>query len=325
MPFHTQMDLIARYKRMQGYNVFYPWGFDDNGIATELYVKNETGVDPKDVGRERFIELCLEESKNLEEDLERKWKRVGTFPDYSIFYRTIDERSRRTSQRSFIELYKMGREYRKESPTLWCPHCETAISQVETDDIEKEGMFNNIIFDLDDGGQLTISTTRPELLPACVAVFVHPEDEENADLIGKKARIPIFGQEVPIIEDEKVDMETGTGVVMCCTFGDQTDIDWWYTHDLPLRIAIDETGHMTDVSGEYSGLDVYEARRRILKDLGDQGYLADQWEITHDVNVHERCDTPSNFSSQNSGSSNTWISVIDTLRRERNLTGSRNT
>ncbi len=292
---YTQMDLIARYKRMQGYNVFYPWGFDDNGIATELYVKNETGVDPKDVGRERFIELCLEESKKLEEDLERKWKRVGTFPDYSIFYRTIDERSRRTSQRSFIELYKMGREYRKESPTLWCPHCETAISQVETDDIEKEGMFNNILFDLKDGGQITISTTRPELLPACVAVFVHPDDKENAHLIGQKAVIPIFGQEVPIIEDDKVDMETGTGVVMCCTFGDQTDIDWWYTHDLPLRIAIDETGHMTDKSGEYVGSDVYEARRMILEDLKKEGYLGEQWDITHDVNVHERCDTPIEF------------------------------
>ncbi|MFO7792146.1 MAG: valine--tRNA ligase, partial [Candidatus Saliniplasma sp.] len=275
--------------------VFYPWGFDDNGIATELYVKNETGVDPKDVGREKFIDLCLKESKKLEDDLERKWKRVGTFPDYDIFYRTIDERSRKTSQRSFIELYNMGREYRKEAPTLWCPHCETAISQVETEDLEKGGLFNNITFDVKEGGHLTISTTRPELLPACVAVFVHPDDKQNSHLIGKTAIVPLFEQEVPILEDDKVDMETGTGVVMCCTFGDQTDIDWWYAHDLPLRIAIDETGHMTDKADEYSGLDVHEARKQILEDLKYSDKLGEQWEITHDVNVHERCDTPIEF------------------------------
>ncbi|MGM0404849.1 MAG: valine--tRNA ligase [Thermoplasmatota archaeon] len=292
---YTQMDMIARYKRMKGYNVFYPWGFDDNGIATELYVKNETGVDPKDVGREKFIDLCLKESKKLEDDLERKWKRVGTFPDYDIFYRTIDERSRKTSQKSFIELYKMGREYRKEAPTLWCPHCETAISQVETEDLEKGGSFNDITFDIKEGGHLTISTTRPELLPACVAVFVHPDDKQNSDLIGKTAIVPLFEQEVPILEDEKVDMETGTGVVMCCTFGDQTDIDWWYAHDLPLRIAIDETGHMTEKAEEYSGLGVHEARKMILDDLKSVDKLGEQWEITHDVNVHERCDTPIEF------------------------------
>ncbi len=292
---YTQMDMIARYKRMRGYNVFYPWGFDDNGIATELYVKNETGVDPKDVGRERFIELCLEESKKLEDDLQRKWKRVGTFPDYSIFYRTIDERSRKTSQKSFIELYKLGREYRKESPTLWCPHCETAISQVETDDIEKKGTFNNITFDLVDGEQFTISTTRPELLSACVAVFVHPDDEKNSHLVGKRAIVPLFDHEVPILEDDRVDMETGTGIVMCCTFGDQMDIDWWYSHDLPLRIAIDETGHMTDKSGVYSGLDVYGARERIIQDLKKANKLGKQWKILHSVNVHERCDTPIEF------------------------------
>ncbi|MFW6141009.1 MAG: valine--tRNA ligase [Candidatus Saliniplasma sp.] len=292
---YTQMDMIARYKRMQGYNVFYPWGFDDNGIATELYVKNETGIDPKDVGREKFIELCLEESKKLEENLERKWKRVGTFPDYDIFYRTIDERSRKTSQKSFIELYEMGREYRKEAPTLWCPHCETAISQVETEDMEKEGKFNNIFFDIKEGGHLIISTTRPELLPACVAVFVHPDDEQNSHLIGKTAVVPLFGQEVPILEDDKVDMETGTGVVMCCTFGDQTDIDWWYAHDLSLRIAIDETGHMTDEAGDYSSLGIHEARQKIIEDLKSADKLGEQWDITHDVNVHERCDSPIEF------------------------------
>ncbi|MFW6040439.1 MAG: valine--tRNA ligase [Thermoplasmatota archaeon] len=292
---YTQMDIIARYKRMRGYNVFYPWGWDDNGIATELFVKNETGISPKEVGREKFIELCLETSKGLEDKLERKWKRIGTSADYNYFYRTIDERSRKTSQKSFIDLYKMGREYRKKAPTLWCPHCETAISQVETEDEEKEGLFNNIHFELEDGEELTISTTRPELLPSCVAIFVHPDDERSDKLVGKNAKVPLFEQEVPIFEDEDVDMEKGTGIVMCCTFGDQTDIDWWYTHDLPLRIAIDENGKMTELAGKYSNMDIEEAREKIIEDLKEAGKLGEQWEIVHDINVHERCSTPIEF------------------------------
>ncbi|MBS3789725.1 MAG: valine--tRNA ligase [Candidatus Thermoplasmatota archaeon] len=292
---YTQMDIMARYKRMRGYNLFYPWGWDDNGIATELFVINETGVDPREVGRKKFRDICIEESEKLEENLERKWKRIGTSADFDLFYRTIDERTLKTSQKSFIDLYERGREYRKEAPTLWCPHCETAISQVETEDMKKEGRFNNIYFALKDGGELVISTTRPELLPACVAVFVHPEDEEHNHLAGRKAEVPLFGQEVPIYEDEEVDMDTGTGVVMCCTFGDQADIDWWYAHDLPLRIAIDETGYMTDVADEYEGMHVEEAKEKIIEDLEKAGKLSEQWDITHDVKVHERCDTPIEF------------------------------
>ncbi len=292
---YTQMDIIARYKRMQDYNLFYPWGWDDNGIATELFVMNETGVDPKEVGRKKFRDICMEESEKLEEKLERKWKRIGTSADFDLFYRTIDERTLKTSQKSFIDLYEMGREYRKEAPTLWCPHCETAISQVETEDMEKEGIFNNIHFSVEEDQEVVISTTRPELLPACVAIFVHPDDEEHRHLVGKKAEVPLFGQEVPIFEDEDVDMETGTGVVMCCTFGDQADIDWWYAHDLPLRIAIDETGYMTDVAQDYEGMHVDEAKEKIIEDLKEAGKISKQWEITHDVNVHERCDTPIEF------------------------------
>lgn len=292
---YTQMDIMARYKRMQGYNLFYPWGWDDNGIATELFVINETGANPKELGRKKFRDICIEESEKLEEKLERKWKRIGTSADFDLFYRTIDERTLKTSQKSFIDLYEMGREYRKEAPTLWCPHCETAISQVETEDMEKEGKFNNIHFSINEDEEVMISTTRPELLPACVAIFVHPDDEENKHLVGKTAEVPLFGQEVPIYEDEDVDMETGTGVVMCCTFGDQADIDWWYAHDLPLRIAIDETGYMTEVADEYEGLHVDEAKEKIIEDLKEAGKISKQWEITHDVNVHERCDTPIEF------------------------------
>ncbi len=140
--------------------------------------------------------------------------------------------------------------------------------------------------------EFVISTTRPELIPACVSVFVHPDDEENQDLVGETATIPIFGHEVPIIADERVDMEKGSGVVMCCTFGDQNDIEWYQAHDLPLRVAIDESATMTDLAGDYEGMSTEEAREAIVEDLDEAGHLRDRWEITHAVGVHERCDTP---------------------------------
>jgi len=163
------------------------------------------------------------------------------------------------------------------------------------EDDERGSHFNDIAFELvgEDAPreEFVISTTRPELIPACVSVFVHPDDEENRDLVGETARIPLFGHEVPIIEDERVDMEKGSGVVMCCTFGDQNDIEWYQAHDLPLRVAIDESATMTDLAGPYEGMSTEEAREAIVEDLDDEGTLRDRWEISHAVQVHERCDT----------------------------------
>ncbi|MFB6204589.1 MAG: valine--tRNA ligase, partial [Candidatus Nanohaloarchaea archaeon] len=221
---------------------------------------------------------------------------LGESMDWDNTYKTIDREVQKISQLSFIDLYEKGREYREESPAIWCPDCETAISQVEMEDMEEQSHFNDIEFDLATGhGSLTISTTRPELLPACVAVFVHPEDEANSHLVGEKAEVPLFGYEVPILEDERVDMDTGSGVVMSCTFGDQTDIEWYQAHDLPLRLAIDETGTMTELAGDYEGLSTEEARERIVEDLESEGKLLDRWEIEHSIKVHERCDEPIEF------------------------------
>lgn len=331
---YNQMDFTARYKRMRGFNLFYPFGFDDNGLPTERFTEKAVGVRLQDVGRQEFIRLCLAETKKGEEAMERSWRRIGTSCDWSLVYRTIDKPVVKVSQESFLELYAAGRAYRAERPGIWCPECATAIAQVETEDKVLPSTFNDIAFDLvnDLGmsertthsqhlvtrrhvpgpeanskprevivynqgaeGKLVISTTRPELIPACVAIFVHPDDERTRHLIGRNARVPIGGAIVPILTSDKVDKETGTGVVMNCTFGDQTDIDWWAANNLPLRTMIGPKGTMTDAAGKYAGQSVSHARDHILQDLNREGRLLHQKHIEHTVNVHERCGTPVEF------------------------------
>jgi valyl-tRNA synthetase len=292
----TLQDFVARFQRMANGEVFFPFGYDDNGIASERLTEDELGIEHSNFERREFQRKCREVCAEYEADFTEKMQALGVSIDWGHTYQTIEPRVQRISQRSFIDLYEQGREYRRRAPTIWCPDCATAISQVETEDDERGSHFHDIEFDVVDSDEaFTISTTRPELLPACVSVFVHPDDDENEHLVGQQARIPLFGQEVPIIEDERVDMETGSGVVMCCTFGDQTDIEWYQAHDLPLRIAIDETGTMTEQAGEYEGMGSDEAREAIVADLDETGALLDKRAITHSVNVHERCDTPVEF------------------------------
>ena len=293
-------DIVARFTRMQGEEVFYPFGYDDNGIASERLTESELDIRHQEFSRREFQQKCREVCAQYEDEFTENLQSFGFSIDWDNTYRTIEPRVQRISQLSFIDLYEQGKEYRKRAPAIWCPECETAISQVETEDDEQHSHFHDIEFgvaDADTAGQdaFTISTTRPELLPACVAVFVHPDDEENQNLVGESAEVPLFGHEVPIIADERVDMETGSGLVMCCTFGDQTDIEWYQAHDLDLRVAIDESGHLTDVAGEYEGMSSADAREAIVSDLDDTGALLDRWEITHTVNVHERCGTGVEF------------------------------
>ena len=289
-------DTVARYSRMREKEVFFPFGYDDNGIASERLTEDELGIRHQDFERREFQRKCREVCREYEDEFTEKMQELGVSIDWDNTYRTIEPRVQRVSQLSFLDLYEKGREYREKAPAIWCPECETAISQVETEDDERDSHFHDIAFGLVDSDEsFTISTTRPELLPACVAVFVHPDDEANEYLVGESAEVPLFGQEVPIIADERVDMETGSGIVMCCTFGDQTDIEWYQAHDLDLRIAIDESGHMTEEAGEYEGLSSAEARESIVSDLDDAGALLDRRAITHTVNVHERCGTPVEF------------------------------
>ena len=291
---YAQQDFIIRYKRMKGFNIFYPFGTDDNGLPTERLVEKNLNVKAKDMPRDEFIKLCLEFLKKERPKFIQDWKNIGISCDWDIIYSTIDAHSRKISQWSFLDLFKKGRLYRKDAPAMWCPECKTGVAQVEAKDKEIDSIFNDITFTTGKE-KITISTTRPELLPACVAVFYNPSDKRYKKLKGKKAKVPLFDFEVPIMEDIRADPEKGTGLVMCCTFGDQTDMEWQKAHNLPIKMAISEEGKMTDIAEEFQGLKIKEARRAIIQKLKENGLLTSQKPIKHAVNVHERCGTEIEF------------------------------
>lgn len=292
---NTLADFMARFKRMQGKKVFFPFGHDNNGIASERLTERELGIRHQDFSRREFQQKVREVCEEYQAEFEQNMQRFAFSMDWNNVYETIEPRVQRISQLSFIDLYEQDREYREKAPAIWCPECETAISQVEMEEADRHSSFNDIEFPLANEGSIMISTTRPELLPACVAIFVHPDDEENAHLAGGTAEVPLFGHEVPIMEDERVDPEEGSGIVMCCTFGDQTDIEWYKAHDLPLRVAIDESGVMTELAEDYEGMSTKEAREKIIEDLAEEGHLLESEDITHTVQVHERCDEDIEF------------------------------
>ncbi|MFH0876493.1 MAG: valine--tRNA ligase [archaeon] len=288
---YSQQDFVIRYKRMKGYNVFYPFGTDDNGLPTERLVESINKVRSKSMKREDFIKLCLETLEKIRPDFVQDWKNMGISCDFSIFYSTINDHCRKISQKSFIDLYKVGRGYRKDSPSLWCPECQTGVAQVDLEDKELDSQFNDIVFKTENE-DLIIATTRPELLSSCVAVFFNPDDSRYKHLKGKSAIVPIFNHKVPVLADPRASLEKGTGLVMCCTFGDQTDIEWYKAHNLPLKTSITSDGKMTDLAGKYAGMKISEARKAIIVDLKEAGKLISQKPIRHSVNVHERCGTP---------------------------------
>lgn len=287
---YSQTDFLARFWRMRGFNVFYPMGFDDNGLPTERLVERQLGIRSYEMDRKIFQHECRRISEEAEIKYEQLWKRIGLSIDWRYTYRTIDDLSRRIAQWSFIDLYRKGLAYRQKAPTLWCTECRTAIAQADLSDLTRRGQFYTIDFELDDGTSLPIATTRPELLPACVAVFVHPQGRR--DLEGRKARVPLYNQMVPILIDDTVDPEVGTGIVMCCTFGDKVDIEWWYRYELPLVSAIEPDGRMSEAAGDFVGLPILEARSQILERLETAGMLLDTNPIEQSIRVHERCDTP---------------------------------
>ncbi|MGV8131343.1 MAG: valine--tRNA ligase [Candidatus Pacearchaeota archaeon] len=291
---YSQQDFIARYKRMQGFNVFYPFGTDDNGLPTERLVEKNKGVKAKEMERSKFIQLCLDFLKTELPKFTQDWKNIGISCDWDLKYSTINEHSRRIAQWSFLDLYKKGRVYRKDAPAMWCPTCQTGVAQIEVKDKEFDSTFNDINFTVGKE-KLTIATTRPELLPACVALMFNPADKRYKKYLGKKAKVPLYDFEVPIMEDARVKEDKGTGIVMCCTFGDQTDMEWQKAYNLPIKIAINEEGKMTSIAGKYAGMPIKGARKNILIDLKEKGFLVNQKPIKHAVNVHERCDTEIEF------------------------------
>ncbi len=299
---YSQPDFIVRFRRMLGERVFYPIGFDDNGLPTERYVEQKYGVRAVDLPRAEFVALCLAETERTAERYEDLWRRLGLSVDWSLRYATIDARCQRTSQTSFITLHKAGYLRRAQDPILWCPEDQTSLAQADVEDLERTSRLYTIKFPthlpspLHEGQPLLIATTRPELLPACVALYHHPSDSRYTAL-GSHARalVPLFDYEVPVLTDESVDPEYGTGLMMVCTFGDSEDVLRWRRDRLPLRLALEPDGRLGPLAGEFAGLTVTQARSAIVKALTSAGLLVDSMPVRQVVGVHERCQTPVEF------------------------------
>ena len=297
---YTQTEMMARYKRLRGYNVFYPFGFDDNGLPSERLVEKEQGKRAHEIGREEFSKLCYETTDKYEDEFKDLFSKMGVSTDWNIYYKTVSPSTIKISQASFLDLVNKGHCYHKESPALWCNECLTSIAQAELETKTIKTTFNYINFKtVETNEEFTIATTRPELLPAIVSVFVNPEDGEHKHLIGKTAHIPVLNIEVPIIGDDKVAIDKGTGVVMCCTFGDQTDIEWWKKYNLPLKYIFTEDGKIIDSVPKYGGLKIKEARKQIIEDLNNEGYIVKIEELEHEVQTHERCGKEVEYSVMN--------------------------
>lgn len=281
---YTQAEVIARYKRMRGFNVFYPFGFDDNGLPTERLVEKELEIKGSEMERKAFVEKCLQVTDKYRKLFKGLWQSVGLSVDWNIEYSTISPFVQKISQESFLDLYKKGLVVRRSSPALWCTECQTSVAQAEVEDKEFDSVFYQINFYSADKKPVVIATTRPELLPACVAVFVHPGDERYKDLPGTELETPL-GERVKVYADEKVNPEKGTGVVMNCTYGDETDMEWVKEYKLPEKIILDRRGKI-------EGASLKEAREKIVAQLREGGHIVAEEKIVHSVGVHERCGTP---------------------------------
>ncbi|AUB58978.1 MULTISPECIES: valine--tRNA ligase [Methanobacterium] len=287
------MDLLARWKRMQGHSVLFPQGWDCHGLPTEVKVEEIHGIKKNDVPREEFRQMCIELTKENIQGMKTQMQRMGYSQDWNREYVTMTPEYKEKTQRSFLQMYHEGLIYRAVHPVNWCPRCETAIAFAEVEYQENETFLNYLEFP-DPAGEtgVPIATTRPELLAACVAVVVHPEDERYQHLTGKKVQVPLFNREVEIITDEEVDPDFGTGAVMICTFGDKTDVTWVNRYDLDIIEAINEQGIMQDVCGKYSGLTLTECKDAIVEDLDKEGFLTRKEKVDQNVGQCWRCKTP---------------------------------
>jgi valyl-tRNA synthetase len=325
---YIQVDAVARYQRMRGRDVFYPMGWDDNGLPTERRVQYHYGVrcdpsvpyDPglevgesapgdkrlRPISRPNFVALCHKLTVEFEEAFERQWRALGLSVDWSLTYATIDDRARRVAQAAFLRNLARGEAYVADGPTIWDVDFQTAVAQADVEDRGVRGAFYRIAFEPADGGApVEIETTRPELLPACVALVAHPDDDRYAKLIGAEVITPLFGVRVPVVSHELADPDKGTGIAMICTFGDTTDVLWWRQLDLPVRAVIGRDGRFGAATpdwlagegarayGELAGTTAEQARRRVAELLIDSGgLLGEPRPVTHDVKFYEKGDRP---------------------------------
>ena len=314
---YAQTDALARYQRMRGKVLFYPMGWDDNGLPTERRVQNYFGVrcdpslpydpsfvapdkpakDPVSISRRNFVELCLQLTAEDEKAFEHLWRTLGLSVDWAQTYTTIGPETQRISQRAFLRNLARGEAYAAESPTLWDVDFRTAVAQAELEDRELPGAYHRISF-----SGVFIETTRPELLPACVALVAHPDDERYQPLFGTTVRTPLFDVEVPVLAHGLADPAKGSGIAMICTFGDTTDVIWWRELGLPVRSIIGRDGRIlpTPPDGvapgpyaELAGKTVKQAQKRIVELLTDSGDLVGEPRpITHPVKFFEKGDRP---------------------------------
>lgn len=291
---YSQAEFVVRYKKMQGFNIFYPMGFDDNGLPTERFVEKKYNIDKSKINRSDFIKLCLKETRIGSKNYRDLWTSLGISVDWNKTYSTIDSLCQRVSQWSFLDLYQKGKVYRKKEPVLWCPFCQSALAQADLEDEVVDTKLNYVNFSVGNK-KYTIATTRPELIPACVAVFANPNDQRYRGLKDKQATIPLFNYSVPIYFSPAIDPKYGTGLVMVCTWGDFEDIKKFKEFNLPTREVIDKKGRFVDLGGRLEGLDIATARKKIHKDLLKEGLLIKQEKIKHTVNTHERCGTSVEF------------------------------
>jgi valyl-tRNA synthetase len=329
---YTHTDIAARFQRMRGKHVFYPMGWDDNGLPTERRVQNYYGVrcdpslpyqpdfvppyeggdnkssraaDQKPISRRNFIELCARLTIEDEKQFEALWRDLGLSVDWKQTYRTIGDESLFVSQLAFLRNVERGEAYQALAPTLWDVTFRSAVAQAELEDRDQPGAFHTVSFHCDDG-QVVIATTRPELLPACVALVAHPSDERYKSLFGKTVRTPVFGVEVPVLAHHLAEPDKGTGIAMVCTFGDITDVTWWRELDLPTRPIIGFDGRILSdppeaiasdegkaAYAQLAGKTVFSAKQamvELLKASGD--LLEDPKPITHPVKFYEKGDRP---------------------------------
>jgi valyl-tRNA synthetase len=324
---YTHTDTIARYQRMRGREVFYPMGWDDNGLPTERRVQNHYGVQcdpslpfdteftppdkpgkhPVPISRPNFVALCHGLTAEDEQAFETLWRHLGLSVDWSMTYTTIDDHARQVAQRAFLRNLARGEAYTAEAPVLWDIDFRTAVAQAELEDRERPGAYHRIAFaSTADDASVYIETTRPELIPACVALVAHPDDQRYQPLFGSTVRTPLFGVEVPVHAHELADPEKGSGIAMICTFGDTTDVTWWRELDLPARVVLEDNGrlkteppdaitgaHALEAYAELAGKTVKQAQARIVELLRDSGDLdGEPREILQPVKFFEKGDRP---------------------------------
>lgn len=284
-------DFIARHKRMQGFNVHFPQGWDCHGLPTEVRVETAYKIKKSDLPVEEFRRLCAELTVKNIAQMKNTLKALGFSIDWNLEYRTMDPEYKRLSQLAFIILYKKGLIYRGEHPVNWCPRCETAIAEAEVEYTQKDGRLYTIRFETANG-YVPVATTRPELLPACVALAVNTEDGRHRSLMGAEAKVPLTDRKVPILADHDVDPDFGTGVVMICTFGDKTDVKWQKRHGLPTIRLLMEDGSLSSLAGPYESLSIDDARLRIVEDLKSASKVEGMHETVRNVGGCWRCHTP---------------------------------